>query len=150
MTDHVSKEKRSEIMKKIRGKDTTPELIVRKLVYSLGYRYRLHGRKLPGKPDLVFSGRKKVIFVHGCFWHYHNCKKGKPPKSNVDYWLPKLKENSRRDTRNQKLITASGWEFLVIWQCQIRDMTGLKEKIIAFLENGNHQISDSAKIGKYR
>lgn len=138
MTDRVSKEKRSEIMKRIRGKDTTPELIVRKLVYSLGYRYRLHGKNLPGKPDLVFAGRKKVIFVHGCFWHCHNCKKGKPPKSNLDYWLPKLKENRRRDISNQKLITSTGWEFLVIWQCQTRDIATLKKTIVAFLEDGNY------------
>jgi len=137
VTDHVSKEKRSEIMKRIRGKNTTPELIVRKLVYSLGYRYRLHGKNLPGKPDLVFSGRKKVIFVHGCFWHYHTCKKGKPPKSNLDYWLPKLEENRRRDTYNQELITSIGWEFLVIWQCQIRDTDTLKKTIVAFLEKLN-------------
>lgn len=135
MIDHVSKEKRSEIMKRIRGKNTIPELIVRKLVYSLGYRYRLHGKKLPGKPDLVFAGRKKVIFVHGCFWHGHNCKRGKPPKSNLEYWLPKLKGNRRRDSRNQKLIAASGWTFLVIWQCEIENVTSLKEKIVTFLES---------------
>lgn len=137
MTDRVSKEKRSEIMKRIRSKDTTPELIVRKLVYSLGYRYRLHSKDLPGKPDLVFSGRKKVIFVNGCFWHYHNCKDGKLPKSNLDYWLPKLKENRRRDACNQKLITSTGWQFLVIWQCQIRDTVTLKKTIVTFLEDGN-------------
>lgn len=137
MIDHVSKEKRSEIMKRIRGKDTAPELIVRKLIYSLGYRYRLHGQKLPGKPDIVFAGKKKVIFVHGCFWHGHNCKKGKPPKSNLDYWLPKLKENRRRDTLNQKLIRSAGWEVLIIWQCQIHDAITLEKAIINFLENGS-------------
>lgn len=134
MIDHVSKEKRSEIMKRIPGKNTIPELIVRKLVFSLGYRYRLHGKNLPGKPDIVFPGRKKVIFIHGCFWHYHNCKKGTPPKSNLDYWLPKLQENRRRDARIQKLITLMGWEILVIWQCQIRDTDNLTKKIISFLE----------------
>jgi len=137
MIDNVSKEKRSEIMKRIRSKDTTPELIVRKLVHSLGYRYRLHDKKLPGKPDLVFSRWKKVIFVHGCFWHNHNCKQGKLPKSNLDYWLPKLKENCRRDARNQKLIISTGWKVLVIWQCQTRDIDTLKETIVAFLEDGN-------------
>jgi len=136
VTDRVSKEKRSEIMKRIRGKDTTPELIIRKLVYSLGYRYHLHGKKLPGKPDLVFSGRKKVIFVHGCFWHCHSCKKSTLPKSNLDYWLPKLEENCRRDARNQKLITSAGWKFLVIWQCQTHDTDTLKETIVNFLEDG--------------
>lgn len=134
MVDHVSRAKRSEIMKRIRGKNTAPELSVRKLVYSLGYRYRLHVKALPGKPDIVFLGRKKVIFVHGCFWHGHNCKKGKPPKSHLNYWLPKLKENRHRDARNQKLLASSGWKFLVIWQCQIRNPTTLKKKIVAFLE----------------
>lgn len=137
MIDNVSKEKRSEIMKRIRSKDTIPELIVRKLVHSLGYRYRLHDKKLPGKPDLVFSRWKKVIFVHGCFWHNHNCKQGKLPKSNLDYWLPKLKENRRRDARNQKLIISAGWKVLVIWQCQTRDTDSLKGTIVAFLEDGN-------------
>ncbi|WP_211464746.1 very short patch repair endonuclease [Collimonas silvisoli] len=137
MTDHVTKEKRSEIMRAIRGKNTTPEIIVRKLVFSLGYRYRLHGGNLSGKPDLVFPGRRRVIFIHGCFWHYHNCSKGKPPKSNLDYWLPKLKENRRRDVRNQKSILSIGWKFLVIWQCELSDTVQLKKKIIDFLEESN-------------
>lgn len=134
MIDHVSKEKRSEIMKRIRGKDTAPELIVRKLIYSLGYRYRLHGKKLPGKPDLVFAGRKKVIFVHGCFWHGHSCKKGKPPKSNLNYWLPKLRENQARDARNQELLSSMGWQSLVIWQCEISDANNLKRVVTNFLK----------------
>jgi len=137
VTDRVSKEKRSEIMRRIRGKDTTPEITVRKLVYSLGYRYRLHDKKLPGKPDLVFSSRKKVIFVHGCFWHYHNCKMGRLPKSNLSYWLPKLKETRLRDARNQKLIISLGWKFLVIWQCQIYNAIALKNTVIAFLKDEN-------------
>lgn len=140
MTDHVSKEKRSEIMKSIRSKNTTPELLVRKLVYSLGYRYRLHGKNLPGKPDLVFLGRRKVIFVHGCFWHYHKCKKGNPPKSNLDYWLPKLEVNRQRDIRNQESIVALGWEFLVIWQCQISDTATLMKTIVTFLDERNKSI----------
>lgn len=143
MTDHVSKAKRSEIMKHVRGKDTGPELVVRKLIFSLGYRYRLHGKSLPGKPDIVFASRKKVIFVHGCFWHYHNCKKGKPPKSNLDYWLPKLKENRRRDNRNQKLLASIGWEFLVVWQCQIHDAVKLEDRIVTFL---NSQPKDRPRV----
>ncbi|NMM29227.1 MAG: DNA mismatch endonuclease Vsr [Glaciimonas sp.] len=134
MTDHVSKEKRSEIMKRIGGKNTAPELIVRKLVYSLGYRYRLHSKDMPGKPDLVFFGRKKVIFVHGCFWHYHNCKKGKLPKSRLDYWLPKLEENRNRDIRTQERILSLGWRFLIIWQCEIRDTAELRKRIIEYLD----------------
>lgn len=134
MTDHVSKEKRSEIMKSIRGKNTTPELAVRKLVYALGYRYRLYGKNLPGRPDLVFASRRKVIFVNGCFWHFHGCKKGNPPKSNLDYWLPKLEQNRLRDFRNYESIAALGWQYLVIWQCQIADTAELTKTIVSFLE----------------
>lgn len=135
MIDHVSKEKRSAIMKRIRGKNTTPEMIVRKLVYSLKYRYRLHVKNLPGKPDLVFASRKKVIYVHGCFWHYHKCKKGNPPKSRLDYWLPKLEENNRRDMRNYEEIAALGWKYMVIWQCQMADKDALASKIASFLDD---------------
>lgn len=141
MIDHVSKEKRSDIMKRIRGKDTAPELMVRKLIYSLGYRYRLHVKELPGKPDLVFLGRKKIIFVHGCFWHGHNCKKGKPPKTNFDYWLPKLNENQARDARNQTLLESMGWQVLVLWQCEINDTDSLKKIITNFLERASANLS---------
>lgn len=134
MTDHVSKEKRSEMMKKIRGKNTAPELAVRKLVHALGYRYRLYGKDLPGKPDLVFASRKKVIFVNGCFWHGHSCRKGSPPKSRMDYWIPKLEENRRRDIRNCKSISRLGWKYLVIWECEIPMSMKLIWKIISFLE----------------
>jgi DNA mismatch endonuclease, patch repair protein len=119
-------------MKRVRGKHTTPELVVRKLVFSLGYRYRLHDKKLPGKPDIVFASRKKIIFVHGCFWHQHLCSKGNPPKSNLDYWLPKLKENRRRDICNQEILVSMGWQFLVIWQCELKDKAVLKKKLSSF------------------
>lgn len=122
-------------MSKIKGKDTSPELTVRKLVYSLGYRYRLHDKKLPGKPDLVFRGRKKVIFVHGCFWHYHNCKKGKPPKSNESYWLPKLERNKLRDLENTAQLEKLGWGIMIIWQCQLKDQQELEIAVKNFLES---------------
>lgn len=134
MTDHVSKEKRSNIMKKVRGKNTSPELLVRKIIYSLGYRYRLHGKDLPGKPDIVFRWRKKVIFIHGCFWHAHGCKKGQPPKSNLPYWIPKLQENKIRDQDNIKSISAMGWSALIIWQCEIKSKDELIDKINSFLK----------------
>ncbi|RLW64702.1 MAG: very short patch repair endonuclease [gamma proteobacterium symbiont of Stewartia floridana] len=135
MVDTVTKDKRSEIMKRVPQKDTKPELIVRKLVHGLGYRYRLHKSGLPGKPDLVFSGRKKVIFVNGCFWHGHEgCKYSRPPKSNKDYWLPKLKRNKERDAFiNQKLYDL-GWSVLTIWECELRDMQAVKGKVLDFLE----------------
>jgi len=123
-------------MSRIRGKNTSPELTIRKLVYSLGYRYRLYSKDLPGKPDLVFPGRKKVIFVHGCFWHYHGCKKGQLPKSRLDYWLPKLEANKRRDEENSQELIKQGWKVLVLWQCEIKKTSVLKEAIINFLDSG--------------
>jgi len=113
-----------------------PELIVRRLVHSLGYRYRLHKKELPGKPDLVFGTRKKVIFVHGCFWHQHNdpnCKDGRLPKSRLDYWLSKLEKNKLRDQTNAEQLTNLGWESLVVWECETKDVSALRERIIEFL-----------------
>ena len=135
--DRVTKEKRSEIMSMIRGKDTSPELTVRKLVYSLGYRYRLHSKNLPGKPDLVFPGRKKVIFVNGCFWHFHKCKNGHLPKSRPEYWIPKLEANKRRDAENFQKLIMKGWKILVLWQCEIKNISALEETIITFLDSCN-------------
>jgi DNA mismatch endonuclease (patch repair protein) len=132
--DRVTKEKRSEIMSKVRGKNTSPELVVRKLVFSLGYRYRLHGKHLPGTPDLVFPGRKKVIFVHGCFWHYHNCKIGHPPKSRLEYWLPKLEANKKRDSQKSQELINQGWKILVVWQCEIKNIPELEQTIVKFLD----------------
>ena len=135
MTDTVTKEKRSEIMSRVRGKDTAPEMIVRKLVHSLGYRYRLHGQKLPGKPDLVFGPRKKVIFVHGCFWHGHEgCRKARLPKSRLEYWGPKIEENKQRDRKNLEELRTSGWSCLVLWQCELKDRKQLEERIVSFLD----------------
>lgn len=134
--DVLSPKRRSEIMSRIRGKNTTPELIVRKLVYSMGYRYRLHYVKLPGKPDLVFPGRKKVIFVHGCFWHGHEgCRKAKLPKTKLDYWRPKLEENKQRDALKQEKLKELGWQILIIWQCELKEIELLKSNIMTFLDN---------------
>lgn len=124
-------------MAAIRSKDTKPELIVRRLVHSLGYRYRLHRKDLPGKPDLVFGPRKKAIFVHGCFWHQHDdpyCLDGRLPKSRPDYWLPKLGRNQQRDKSNQKSLEASGWQVLTIWDCETKDMDSLAKKLRSFLD----------------
>lgn len=135
--DHVTTKKRSEIMSKIRGKNTAPELIVRKIVYSLGYRYRLHDKNLPGKPDLVFKGRKKVILIHGCFWHLHDCKKGRPPKSRSDYWINKLLANQARDVATIEKLNNLGWHVMVIWQCELKDADYLKARIDKFLGEKN-------------
>lgn len=120
-------------MRAIRGKDTKPELAVRSLVHKLGYRFRLHRADLPGKPDLVFPARFKVIFVHGCFWHSHGCKSGLIPNSNRDFWLPKLSRNRSRDGRNLEALKQQGWKALVIWQCELRDPRALRLKVKRFL-----------------
>jgi DNA mismatch endonuclease, patch repair protein len=124
---------RSANMRAIRSKDMLPELAVRRLVYKAGYRYRLHQSDLPGKPDLVFGRRRKVIFVHGCFWHSHGCKSGHIPKSNVGYWAPKLKRNQVRDEKNMAALTAGGWKSLVVWECETRDKEKVKKRVVRFL-----------------
>lgn len=137
MADTLTQEERSERMSRVRGSDTKPEMRVRRLVHGLGYRYRLHRRDLPGKPDLVFPGRRKVILVHGCFWHRHpdpNCRLARLPKSNLDFWIPKLEGNRERDMKNAKRMKELGWEQLVIWECQTKDEIQLAEKVRHFLE----------------
>ncbi len=124
---------RSENMRAIRGKDTQPELAVRSLVHRLGYRFRLHRKDLPGKPDLVFPARRKVIFVHGCFWHSHDCKSGLIPNTNREFWLPKLMRNKIRDANNLAALTERDWKALVIWQCELADGRSLRTKIRRFL-----------------
>jgi DNA mismatch endonuclease (patch repair protein) len=133
--DKLSKKRRSEIMGRIRGKDTVPELKVRSLIHKLGYRFRLHSKTLPGRPDLVFPGRRKVIFVHGCFWHAHSgCPKGKPPKSNLDFWLNKLEANKQRDAKAVENLESEGWQVLTVWQCQLKSIEPLITEIVTFLE----------------
>lgn len=125
---------RSENMRRIRSKDTAPEMTVRKLVHSMGYRYRLHRKDIPGKPDLVFQGRRKVILIHGCFWHQHpGCREGRPPKSNADYWLPKLERNTQRDKAALVQLNADGWDVLVIWECETKDREALVRTLGDFL-----------------
>lgn len=124
---------RSENMRAIRSKDTLPELAVRSLVHRLGYRFRLHRKDLPGKPDLAFPARRKVIFVHGCFWHCHGCKPGLIPKSNSDFWLPKLRRNKMRDRRNLEGLAQQGWDALVIWQCELKDNRSVARRVKRFL-----------------
>ena len=122
-------------MARVRGKNTQPELLTRSLVYSLGYRYRLHARDLPGHPDLVFRKARKVIFIHGCFWHRHGkCRLARLPKSRLDFWVPKLEGNKRRDRRNIRLLVSKGWKVLTIWECQIGNTSQLQEKIRRFLD----------------
>jgi len=136
--DPLSPEERSERMRRIKSSGTKPELIVRKLVRELGFRYRLGGLGLPGKPDLVFKSRKKVIFVHGCFWHQHGCGHYKQPRTRLDFWLPKLRANVERDKRVRDLLRSLGWEVLVVWECETRgDLEKLKKRIRDFIETSD-------------
>lgn len=131
--DNLTPEERSAQMARIRSQDTKPEMAVRRLVHRLGYRYRLHRKNLPGKPDLVFGPRKKVIFVHGCFWHGHDCRLGRIPKSRVDFWETKIRTNRNRDQTHLEKLKEAEWESLVIWECQMRDIEKLKKQIRNFL-----------------
>lgn len=132
--DIVSSDKRSAMMRGVKNKNTKPELAVRRLAHRLGYRFRLHVKTLPGNPDLVFPGRKRIIFVHGCFWHRHpNCRRATIPDANHEFWLKKLSENAVRDARVQDRLRSSGWQVLVIWACEIKDEKALAEKLIEFL-----------------
>jgi DNA mismatch endonuclease (patch repair protein) len=124
-------------MSRVRGRDTKPEMAVRRLVHAMGYRYRLHGKDIPGCPDLVFPSRRKIIFVHGCFWHRHSessCKLARLPKSRLDFWLPKLTANAERDVRNQRKLKEMGWAWLIIWECEMNDRVLLESKIKLFLD----------------
>lgn len=130
---------RSENMRAIRSKDTKPERAVRSLVHKLGYRFRLHRKGLPGKPDLVFPGRHKVVFVHGCFWHSHNCKAGLIPKTNSDFWSAKLHRNQVRDRDNFDALRLLGWEVLAIWQCELTDVHRVTRRVKTFLGKPGRQ-----------
>lgn len=122
-------------MGRVKNKDTKPELLVRRLTHAMGYRYRLHSRELPGHPDMVFVARRKVIFVHGGFWHWHgDCPLTRLPKFRLEFWAPKLEQNRVRDARNQAKLRALGWRFLIVWQCELRDRDELRERIRNFLE----------------
>lgn len=121
-------------MRRIRGKDTQPEMRVRRITHALGYRFRLHRRDLPGTPDLVFPGKKKVIFVHGCFWHRHTgCKLAASPKTRVDFWEQKFEDNIRRDSEATEQLRADGWSVLTIWECETGDPSLVEKKLIEFL-----------------
>lgn len=135
MADTFSEFERSRIMAAVKSKDTTPELLVRRLVHSLGYRYRLHVRSLPGTPDLVFPRLRKIINVNGCFWHMHGCPKCRIPSSRRDYWTAKLHRNAERDKRTQRELRQNGWNVMVIWECQTSasQETRLRARIVAFL-----------------
>jgi DNA mismatch endonuclease, patch repair protein len=120
-------------MSRVKGRDTTPELLVRRMLHELGYRYRLHRKDLPGKPDIVFGPRKKIVFIHGCFWHGHRCPKGRLPKSNGAFWRDKIVTNRKRDARNVTALNGLGWKILVVWQCELKDALAVRDRIVDFL-----------------
>jgi DNA mismatch endonuclease (patch repair protein) len=137
--DRLTVGRRSWLMSRVRSKNTTPELIVRQSLTRLGYRYRLHVRDLPGKPDIVFRGRKRAIFVHGCFWHQHpGCSKARLPNSRQSYWGPKLARNRERDEQAAAAIEARGWKIAVVWQCETRDAKSLVRRLVEFLGPPSH------------
>ena len=128
-------EDRSKVMRAVKGRDTEPEMTVRRLTHGMGYRYRLHRKDLPGKPDLAFPTRHKVILVHGCFWHQHHCSRGaRTPKSSRAYWIPKLRRNKQRDAEHQIQLRNSGWRVLIIWECEIKNLDTVSARIRGFLE----------------
>lgn len=125
---------RSEVMRRVHSTNTKPEMLVRKLLTAMGYRYRLHRKDIPGNPDITFIGRKKVIFVHGCFWHGHDCKRGaRIPKANQEYWIQKISRNRERDATHQTQLKAGGWDVLVLWECEMKDMDVLRRRLETFL-----------------
>ncbi len=136
--DRLTPEGRSKLMSRVPQKNTKPELKVRRAVHALGYRFRLHRRDLPGTPDLVFPGRRAVIFVHGCFWHRHpGCAKASTPTSNIDFWSTKFSKNVERDARKERELCILGWRVLVIWECETRDIENLGTKLSTFLGGQN-------------
>lgn len=134
MSDIFSSQKRSDIMSKIGGKNTKPEILVRKFLFSQGFRYRINVKTLPGKPDIVLPKYKTVIFINGCFWHGHNCKKGKLPSSNIDFWKEKISNNKSRDDKNSDLLAKLGWKVIIIWQCEISNINSRKIRLEFLLE----------------
>ncbi len=131
--DKVDKATRSATMRAVKSKNTSPEMRIRHLLHRAGYRYRLHRVDLPGKPDLVFPGRHKIIFLHGCFWHGHDCRPKIRPASNIDYWMPKIEGNKVRDARNIAALREAGWQVLVLWECQLNNEAAVMRAIKTLL-----------------
>jgi DNA mismatch endonuclease (patch repair protein) len=144
MADVLTPEQRSRCMAAIRGKDTKPEMIVRSLTHRMGYRFRLHRKGLAGKPDLVFPGRRKVVFVHGCFWHQHpRCRYATRPATRPEFWAAKLDGNRERDWRVCRTLRRQGWEVLVVWECQTRHLARLEKRIKKYLDYPYNEVKDS-------
>lgn len=147
MADIVDPQTRSRMMSGIRGKHTQPEMLVRRLLHAMGYRYRLHARELPGTPDIVFRRRRLAIFVHGCFWHQHpdpECRLAAMPKSRVEFWKPKLEGNRARDLAHVAALEAMGWKVLLVWECQLRDRERLGKLLQQFIDGPAKQAVPSS------
>lgn len=137
MTDRLSSKDRSRVMARVRGKNTTPEMVVRKTLHSLGYRFRLHRKDLPGHPDVVLPTHGAVVFVHGCFWHRHpGCKRATEPATNADFWSKKLAGNVARDAKQVEALDRLGWRVLVVWECETKDLQSLADILTRFLSQG--------------
>ena len=138
MTDVYGPEKRSAVMRRVKGRGTGPELQVRQLIWSLGGRYRLNRADLPGKPDIVLAGRRLAIFVHGCFWHGHDCARGgRVPKANRDYWTAKIARNRARDVAARAALEAAGWRVEAVWECELKDREALAARAAGWLAGGS-------------
>lgn len=134
MADRLTKKQRSRVMSRVKNKNTKPEVQVRSMLHRMGYRFRLHRRDLPGAPDVVLPRHRKVIFVHGCFWHNHDCPRGKRPSTRIEFWNAKLDANVERDRANRKALEEQGWKVLVVWQCELKNSDTLREKLRRFME----------------
>jgi DNA mismatch endonuclease (patch repair protein) len=138
MADNLTAQQRSRNMSRVKGRDTKPELLVRSVVHRLGYRFRLHGKELPGRPDLVLPRHRKVIFVHGCFWHGHaGCRRAARPSTNREFWDRKIEGNVARDAANTKALRRAGWKVLVVWQCALKDRARLEKRLRGFLSESS-------------
>lgn len=137
MVDMLDPARRSDLMARIRGKDTKPEKLLRSTLHRLGYRFRLHCSDVPGTPDIVFRNRRKVIQVHGCFWHRHlNCRHAYMPKSRIDFWTTKFQKNQQRDRKNSSALRSLGWDELVVWECELKNLDHVLDTVTEFLANG--------------
>lgn len=135
MSDVYPADKRSAVMRRVKGRDTTPEVKVRRALTALGARYRLHRKDLPGSPDIVFPGRRLALFVHGCFWHGHDCARGaRVPKANRDYWVAKLARNRARDAWSRTALEAAGWRVEILWECELKDVAALRARLAQLLK----------------
>ncbi len=135
MVDTRTPAQRRHIMQSVKQADTAPEMAVRRLLHGMGYRYRLHRKDLPGNPDIIFGPRRKVVFVHGCFWHGHGCNKGQLPKSRLEYWAPKIQANKARDLKSRQALEEGRWQVLEVWQCETHDAKTLARRLKQFLES---------------